>query len=355
MKYILIAVITGILYAALGASALVFIVDTTIGVDLACRDCNGAAGIIVLILFWVIGVLFVFGFLVGGVSFFYFRNHATAYRKTALTCFSILFVVTAGVYGYFGFIKWSTTNNMEKEIALQKERDNYQTGVNVKGAEASTEFTKAIATNDSVTVARLIANGTPVKDIHLKYALDLNFNYNHPISISIFKSLFENGIQPNWKEYDFDPVEGSATAWGCQAELLSLLLKAGAAAKSEVGFYPTCAANLAVFVNYGIDINTKIRSTYYPYSTSTVPQSVRDNPNAVTDAKWTLLMKYTNNYPAYIDEMKFLIDHGADLNYQDENGESMKTMVDELIKNYDSSNDEIPEDLIELKKMLEKR
>jgi hypothetical protein len=352
MKHFIVALITGVLYAVLGTGSFILIVTSTIHTDLSCRDCQGAAGMIVVILLGVVAGLFVFGSFIGAVASFYFRDHHRPNNKIIITLSAILFIVIALVYSYFGFINWSINKDQENMMANQAERNEYEAGMNVTGAEGFSVLTSAISENDTLKVEDLIHNAEPSAHVLLQYALDLNFNYQHKISFSIFKILFEHTADPAWTEYPFDPV--MLCTRECNPKLLSLLLTAKAPLLSESGFYPTCAENLSLLLKSGLDVNTKILATEYPYSTSTMPQSIRDNPNLVGNTKWTMIMKYANNYPEYVDATKLLITQGADLTYKDENGESLQTIIDEWIKIYTSPTEPMPKDLLELKAKLNK-
>jgi hypothetical protein len=68
LKQFLYGLVTGILLAMVGTGILFLIFAN---IDLSCRDCQGAAGILLMFFFGAVAVLFVIGFLIG---FFYKRK-----------------------------------------------------------------------------------------------------------------------------------------------------------------------------------------------------------------------------------------------------------------------------------------
>jgi hypothetical protein len=70
LKHFFTGLVTGILFAIAGTGILFMIIEN---IDLSCRDCQGAAGILLMFFFAAVAIIFLIGFLIG---FFYSRRRA---------------------------------------------------------------------------------------------------------------------------------------------------------------------------------------------------------------------------------------------------------------------------------------
>jgi hypothetical protein len=71
LRHFFTGLVTGIVFAIAGTGIFFMIIEN---IDLSCRDCQGAAGILVMFFFAAVAVVFLIGFLIG---FFYSRRKAS--------------------------------------------------------------------------------------------------------------------------------------------------------------------------------------------------------------------------------------------------------------------------------------
>jgi hypothetical protein len=108
MKHFGIGLLTGFIYALLGFIIVCVIVYVGPGINLSCRDCQGAAGALLMILAGAVSGLFMFGLATGVFSSLYFRNTTAVNRKIALVASSVFLTLTVFVCVIFAFVTYSS-------------------------------------------------------------------------------------------------------------------------------------------------------------------------------------------------------------------------------------------------------
>jgi hypothetical protein len=207
------------------------------------------------------------------------------------------------------------------------QRQSFEQGTGLFPTGEPTKLAKAIAANDTAQIISLVSQGVNLNqagvevESYLHYAIQLACEYNHPLLP--LHTLLQAGADPN---FNTPLVKAYESLGENSLQAMKMLLEKGADPNAQDMYKQaillTCTdvEKLKLLVAYGADIN--IKSTYWTSKGYTPVMSLMDK-----DA-WESIL--------------FLLEKGADIDHQAEDGSTLKEMMRRRRYTYESSLTSIP-------------
>jgi hypothetical protein len=227
-------------------------------------------------------------------------------------------------------------------------REKYVAGEEVALNKSHKAFTMAIAANDSNAVSEMILRGEAVTAEDLKFAAELTFVYDRAISLSIFKNLIRHQTNVHFSDeliwtflytysgrHECDPQ---------RLKIIKLFISHEVRLLPDHSFPLVCKEVLALLFENGISVDALTTINYTNYE-------VADEINYFP--RWTPVMIYANEFPNFFEETKMLLGLKANVDYEDENGYTLRKIIHKkLNESYSSAHDEMLRELLEISKSL---
>jgi hypothetical protein len=289
------------------------------------------------------GVFFVMMLVFAGIIFLHLVSIGIIYftKNLTLTYFitGLSSIVTISIVALCGRKIIENRNNAVLQKKWEEEAEETRIKAGLPEGIRHRAFRDAIVANDSGKVGRMAMQGERATDDDLAFAINACFDSGEEISTDIFETLIHNGADAKTASPVF-----IFNRFCKDIETVKLLLDAGANPQPTKDYFPLiCLPKLKLLLQYGTEINLLTQTYYQPH---------KEDKEYFQLGRWTPLMVYLNEYPAYFEETKFLLSQKPDLTYKDENGYGLKDLLENTIRHRTSLGESVKE-LVEFRKGIE--
>ena len=297
---------------------------------------NGAGSLMLIVL--VFGAVILIHFI--SICFIFFTKNGTL--TTITTIASSL--ITIPVFLFYCVMVIQTKAAKNQEVTWQKENEERERAENSPEGKQHEEFLRAVYANDSIKVKQMAEQGEKITDEDLSRAVYWCFDNDVRVSPEIFKTLIAHGADARKSPSIF-----TYNRFCNNFDIVKILLEAGANPLPEKDVFPlACLPQLKLLLQYGAGINSLSTVNYDSYKLlyedvrSATPQTSR----------WTPIMVYLKEYPAYFEETQFLLSQKPDLKFNDENKYTLQILLKDIIEGRKIMGESV-DDLIGFRKKIE--